>query len=645
VIGLLAVGAIIVGGVVLGAVGGYIASKMGEDVSYTVDNVSEASDSPISFRKESKVSKELIGALGLTGQITYLDSGLTTEINDTMTVDQVGADQASFSYSAPSFTTSVLPAIVKSIQIYSDTLYYRHAADDGPIIDNLKDWDSIQKNGEKKLKIGNNFIVGKTQKGLTSQLDDIGNFWWQWIRTKPHTYQVIVSGAWYELDPADVFTFAYNSSAEDIDSIIEITGIAVNDTEFPSTEITMQEIEENPKTDRTIKQRIRNKGSVNRSSRSSVNKVIAAAGYVGKADYYCSGVNDNEIFQQLLTAATPGLRITLTKGTYNLTAGLTCAVDVEISGDSQSGTILSLGDFPDEPFYTSSDGSKIIITNLTIQADSSSGDFLDNNNRKSLLRGVKIDLTSHTFSSSKSDRLIYGMTVTGCIINIDNLDFNNRNHYPFEYGEEFSGNKLTINNCTNSKSPKIINSYLSVYACDITIDKDFSSTANGGIVIEAIDSSTVNNVSITISGTQGIGIYGNATGCYIIGGNKSYYYVSFRLSACVAKNAYCGFYADFVPGAGAGESSVCTAEDCSIGFWGGCCSACITNDCTYGFYSDTIVGNVGCTGCVANGATYGFYNWYKLSNCQSSGTAYTNCYASNSTAQAAADTANGGYNS
>lgn len=636
-IGLVIIGAAIAGAAIAGGVAGYMASQSADvSIPETADQVTEASDSPISFRKESTVSRELIGAVGLTGQVTYLGSDLSTEENEIITVTQNGADEAAFSFPAPSFVTNVLPAIVKSFRVYADEVYYRYAADDGPIIDNLKDWDSIQKNGEKKLKLANNFMVGKTQKGLSTQLEDLGNFWWQWTRLKPHTYQVIVSGAWYELDPADVFSFAYSSEAENINSVVEVVGVAVNDSQFPSTEITLQELEENPKTDRSIKQRIRNKGSVNRSSRSSVNKIVAAAGYPGRADYYCTGTNDHSTLQEVIDSLkSSGGTISLTAGVYDIADKVIVEDKVSIVGQGDS-TVLSLTEV--EPGTLSSADavsfyftglkasmSKVLITGEMSYATLSSP-FNDNPGE-----GERPKIRDIVFSGCTKD--------SGGVLNlVYQLDGENILVSGVSHTYTTSGQQLATGFFRGV--------WLNCNIYDFTIDNALSSLTGYNVGTLTNSEAIFDGDGVTLEKIYGCSSLFNATSVSITGATFGYIVntppnpkkgrATYTVASCSASGCYTG-YSGYL-----NKTTNSEASDCKYGF----SSDNVTNSTAFGC-DDGFINVNGLTGCTAEDCNRGFYGCSSMQQNNTSGntTNYTNCYADSGTSNPVADTAAGGYNS
>lgn len=243
-------------------------------------------------------------------------------------------------------------------------IVWRHSGEQGFIHDAFSDYEDILRNGERLFKLENNMIC------TFPQVNQLADYWWKYYRTKKHIYQVTIAGtqhqykigSWYELQiggPGEV---------EYIDSTVMLTGKTVERgaASIGRTTLTFREVEENWKADSNAIARF-NAASNPGKVAGRVNQLtVASNDYVGTADYYCDGVNDQVEIQAAidrLTSAYGGGKVYLTEGNYYIESYLDIKEGVLVVGAGEL-TLLTCSDI-NRPLRMIGDGSGLESLKIT----------------------------------------------------------------------------------------------------------------------------------------------------------------------------------------------------------------------------------------------------------------------------------------
>jgi hypothetical protein len=249
---------------------------------------------------------------------------------------------------------------------------YRYSGSQGYIHDSFADYDDILRNGEREFKIQNNMICDLTQ------INQLADYWWKVYKTKKHIYQIELRGALHYYKIGNWYTLQIGGAgqAEYIDSLCVLIGKTVEHVpgSLGSTVLTLREVEENWKFDSNETARLIAAGYPSRMPGRSNKVTVASGDYLGAADYYCDGTDDQEEIQKaidFLATAYGGGECTLTNGTFNTTAAIELESNITFSG-AGAGTIINKnGNFRAIECVGTlgSEKTGVVITGMTIRQD------------------------------------------------------------------------------------------------------------------------------------------------------------------------------------------------------------------------------------------------------------------------------------
>ncbi len=280
--------------------------------------------------KTRKASKELIGlaSAALVQSSGTIVGGATNDLTVTIFDTTTRHDAARFLLTNSTGNARVLLDVgIKGKPVY------RLSGAEGMIHDDFIDYESVEKNGEIKLEIDNDFIVTK------EQVEKIADYWHKEGRQRKHYYELTLAGTQYNFEVAEWYTLDLNYTLmgkdEFIDSLVSIEAISVERTfdGIGTTSLILKEEEANWVFDANSPARFLSKGSHNRETRSDIITVGASA-YIGSADYLCDGTADNIEIQLAIDvmATRNGGIVRLTEGQFNITATLTMYDNVGLEG-------------------------------------------------------------------------------------------------------------------------------------------------------------------------------------------------------------------------------------------------------------------------------------------------------------------------
>ncbi len=204
---------------------------------------------------------------------------------------------------------------------------------DGFVHDSFIDYESVEKNGEIKLKIDNDFIVTKIQ------VEKIADFWHKEGRQRKHYYELTLVGTQYNFEIAEWYTLDLNYTLmgkdEFIDSLVSVEAISIERTfdGIGTTSLILKEEEANWVFDANSPARFLSGGSHNRSVRPDV-ITVGASTYIGPADLLCDGTADQAEIQDAIDmmATRSGGIVRLTEGQFNITATLIIYGNIKLQG-------------------------------------------------------------------------------------------------------------------------------------------------------------------------------------------------------------------------------------------------------------------------------------------------------------------------
>lgn len=248
-----------------------------------------------SVYKPNVVDYEVVG---ITGTTTYsFQANSTTSV---VWAHPVGsewterADSARLSIRNDSAATRIIYGV--SVR---GTPVIRLSGKSGFIHDEYVDYEDIGRNGEQPVEIGNNYI---TSADLTNR---VANWWWRNIRSKKHYYTIKEAGfcsfyevgEWYTLTVTSTKVWnieAVNSTVECVDMQSDLRAGEVGETT-----VTFREVYQNWVYDNSAAIARYYSGLLrNRPKTQFV--TVASRDYIGDADYYCDGVDDQIEIQQAI---------------------------------------------------------------------------------------------------------------------------------------------------------------------------------------------------------------------------------------------------------------------------------------------------------------------------------------------------------
>lgn len=277
-------------------------------------------------------------------------------------------------------------------------LIKRFSDKDGFIHDSFVDYESIRKNGERKLEIGNNFIC------LKEQVEKIADYHAKFNRGPKHIYSLTLKGTRHYYEPGEWYTLNLNITTAGIDELMNMkcrcmsVSIERSGDGLGTTEIILEEIIENWTFDSNSVARFLLSGNL---SKLPIKEkiIVAASDYDGVADYYCDGTADEvEVNKAIVFVAGRGGGIVeRTEGTFVLAAAIELKSNIIFQGRGANTITEKNGNF------------------RAIEAIGTSGTFLEN----IILRNFKVTRNS---SDTNDIELVYFKYVKDSILNELNIE-------------------------------------------------------------------------------------------------------------------------------------------------------------------------------------------------------------------------------
>lgn len=226
-------------------------------------------------------------------------------------------------------------------------LIRRFSGKDGFIHDDFVDYESIRKNGEKKLEIGNNLIC------LVSQVNKIADYHCKYNRNPEHLYSLSFEGTRHYFEPGEWYTLNLNITTAGIDELMNMKCrcVAANIERSADsrgvTEVILEEVIENWTFDSNSVARYLLSGNLDKLPvREKI--VVAAVNYGGTADYYCDGTADEVEFNKAIVhakGAYGGGIVEITEGKFVTAASILLLANVVFQGRGWNSIIEKNGNF------------------------------------------------------------------------------------------------------------------------------------------------------------------------------------------------------------------------------------------------------------------------------------------------------------
>jgi len=276
--------------------------------------------------------------------------------------------------------------------------------DDGYTHDAWVDYEDIEKNGDRTVTWGNDFVV------TLDQTNKIADYLHKYFKGDKHRYAITLTGQRYYYHAGDWVQIQIGAAGtiENVDSLARIASVEVSHSKSMGgqTTLVIEEILENWKHDSNAGARYFASGKTHNKNLGQGAKILVAAlGYIGPADIWCDGTADDVQIQaglDYLEAIGGGVCI-LTEGTFNTTAAISMKSRAKLVGSDRKATFI-----------------KRNANDYTIEADGANGAELE---------GVEIhDLTcQRTDSNTKAsiwcefsdDMVISNVTVEECDTGIE----------------------------------------------------------------------------------------------------------------------------------------------------------------------------------------------------------------------------------
>lgn len=216
---------------------------------------------------------------------------------------------------------------------FGGNLGYKH--------DSFNDFDDITKNGERVFEFGNNFIVTKTQ------LETLADYYWKLMRRKKHMYVITLSGTRYWFEPGEWYTLQVGGAGqvEYIDATVECYDVQTERGAdgVGQTVIAFREVEQNWVFDSNAVARFIACGSPQAIPKTEGVVSVASSDYLGAADFYCDGTEDEDEINAAITLAgtLDGGEVRLLGGTFNIDDAVNLVSNVFL--DMNACTIVATG--------------------------------------------------------------------------------------------------------------------------------------------------------------------------------------------------------------------------------------------------------------------------------------------------------------
>jgi hypothetical protein len=196
------------------------------------------------------------------------------------------------------------------------------------------DYASIERNGEKSVEISNDYITS------SDQCKAVGDYEWKESRYHPE-YVVELNGTHYEYAIGDRWTLQVDYTLNgnvlehiDTDVIIESVSYGKSVGSLGSTKLGLRVPSSAWALTMAKNAKLTGAGKVNWKGNRSNIITVAASDYVGQADFYCDGTDDEEEIESAiaLLSESGGGEVRLTNGTFT-TGGISVNSSVVISGE------------------------------------------------------------------------------------------------------------------------------------------------------------------------------------------------------------------------------------------------------------------------------------------------------------------------
>jgi hypothetical protein len=245
----------------------------------------------------------------------------------------------------------------------------RASGESGFIHDSFVDWDRVEAEGEIPMEVGNNFIITATQ------VRQIADWLWKYNSAVRHLYRVQLPGTWFQLCPGETYTLQIGGAGqkEYIDATVRVVSV---DTErdaggLGSTIVVFREVMQNWTFDSSAIARYR--ASQDYARLSGLREVVvASSGYVGRADYFCDGTDDQTEINLAIAAVstlTGGGFVKLVGDTFYVTAAIEMQSNVLLDGGKCT-IEKNCNDYAIEAVGTSGTHlSNIIVRDMTVTRD------------------------------------------------------------------------------------------------------------------------------------------------------------------------------------------------------------------------------------------------------------------------------------
>lgn len=221
----------------------------------------------------------------------------------------------------------------------------RFGGEEGPVNDKYVDYESMGKEGEKLLEIGNNYVCSQ------ARVNQIADWYWKYNRVKKHVYTVTVPGfcAFYEIGEwyTLVVTSALEGAVEAINATVECISVECRQDagDIGQTTVDFREVQTNWVYDSVEYARFI---AIGRHGRREMGRIVTvgASDFGGFSDFYCDGVNDQEEINTAIAYlnVVGGGQLLFTRGGFNLTSGVLLCGNLEMGGEVNT-TFLSTGTF------------------------------------------------------------------------------------------------------------------------------------------------------------------------------------------------------------------------------------------------------------------------------------------------------------
>jgi hypothetical protein len=491
----------------------------------------------------------------------------------------------------------------------------QYSGEAGELIhDSLKRDDDIRRNGETVFEIGNEYIVDGTQCAK------IADYWYKALGKKKHMYALSIPGScpwysvgdWYNLKVGEADTNEY------IDTVVECFAVDVERSagDIGSTTLILRDVEDNWAKTTLYETRIATGGSPKRRVNRSNIVTVASSEYDGTYDYKCDGVDDDVQIQAAIDYVSNtfgGGTVQLTNGAMIASATITMKSNVILRGVGNS-TALKPKNSSVKTLIDFTTATGAIVSDLKVDGD-----------------GSNITFDTAGTSAINNMYIIDGKNIgTLKNISITNYSLQGTNGVTFFY---IFYRALDISSCTVDGN-KVGN----------------SGTASSLVGFLSCDNITMCSTSSNTSSDTNSPIYGfqnctNLSACSVIGNSTAgagglilAFYICNNVSSCSLKD-------NETSGSNAHIQGFTSCENMAA------CSSSDNITDSSNIYSFVACKRISVCSTLSNttisGTKQGYLDCRSVQQCKSSGdsTSYVTSYADSGTANACADTSDGGYNS